>query len=346
MSAVAAGVAGALGEHADWRAEGVSVVEVVERLRELNREHALHEHGHAATRTLNLLVTAGDDVGDDELSAALSGIGSRHPSRTIVLREHDVDRLDARAAIDCDVREGSRLPGHCHDAVELLADAERLRHADSLARPLLVPGLPIVLWLPGAGSSPAEAPLAWRAQTIVLDARAGEDPAAAFLRAGRLTTEAAVQDLAWMRLARWRRRVAAAFELPQPRAVLAAVQRVEIRFCGPDVAAPLLLAGWLVARAGWTLLRMLGDGDRWSGEARRGDGEVVLVELGPPGGDRLLEGIHELAFHAPADDVRIVEPVPEADPIGTFGAALQRYDASAPGYAPALTAIIQGLAGS
>ncbi|HET6448928.1 MAG TPA: glucose-6-phosphate dehydrogenase assembly protein OpcA, partial [Conexibacter sp.] len=136
-------------ERSEWHGEDVSASEVAGQLLSLNREHARHERGHAATRTLNLLVAPGEDVERDALAAQLAGLSDRHPSRTIVVREHAAARLDAYVAIDCTIGSRAGGAGHCHDLALLLADGERLAHADSLVRPLRVPGLPTVLWLPG-----------------------------------------------------------------------------------------------------------------------------------------------------------------------------------------------------
>ncbi|HEU4703989.1 MAG TPA: glucose-6-phosphate dehydrogenase assembly protein OpcA, partial [Conexibacter sp.] len=159
-------------ERSEWRGEDVTAAEVAARLLALNREHARHAHGHAATRTLNLLVAPAGDVGPQQLAAQLAGLAERHPSRTIVVREHDAPRLDAQVAVDCTIGSRAGGAGHCHDMALLRADAERLAHADSLVRPLRVAGLPTVLWLPGTRASRAQDPLAGLAQAIVLDTTA------------------------------------------------------------------------------------------------------------------------------------------------------------------------------
>jgi glucose-6-phosphate dehydrogenase assembly protein OpcA len=333
------------GERTEWSGTDVSADALAARLMRMNHDHARHAHGHAATRTLNLLVAPGGDVARAELDARLAGLRTRHPSRTIVLHAHAAERLDATLAIECAIGAQAGGTGWCHDAVELRADAERLRHADSLVHPLLVGGLPIVLWLPGAGANPAESALARLAEAIVLDSNAAlatGSPASAFARALPLTAAARVRDLAWLRLARWRQRVASRFDDPAARALLGAVDRLELRFGGADAATPLLLAGWIAARAGWTLTHMHG-GERWEGEARRRDGARVALALGCPPGDDAPAGIHALTLRAADAEVRIVEPVAELDPARAFAAALGGFDESAPGYAPALRAIASGL---
>ncbi len=327
-------------ERTEWRGEGIELDAVVQRFMRMNRDHARadgHE-GHASTRTLNLLVAPGADVAGALLDAWLDSLSARHPSRTIVLCEHPAARLDALLAIDCALGCTAGATGWCHDTAVLSADAARLRHADSLVHSLLVGGLPIVLWLPGAQESPATAALAPLAEAIVLDSGAADDLRGALARAARL--DGRVRDLAWQRLARWRQRVAARFDAPPARTLLARAERVEVRCGGPDMAAPLLLAGWVAARAGWTLERLDGDADGWHGTARRADGAEVTLTIG---GAPAPDGIHALTFAAGDEQLRLDEPVAEPGAQRAFAAALRSFDVGAPGYAPALAALCAGL---
>ncbi|MGN6187983.1 MAG: glucose-6-phosphate dehydrogenase assembly protein OpcA [Conexibacter sp.] len=330
-------------ERSEWRGEDVTVGEVAERLLALNREHARHEHGHAATRTLNLLVAPADDVAPDELTNRLAGLADRHPSRTIVVREHAAPRLDAHVAIDCTIGCGAGGAGHCHDMALLVADAERLAHADSLVHPLRVAGLPTVLWLPGARTSRAQDPLATLAHALVLDSGAASGSAlpAAFARAAALDV-GRVRDVAWLRLRRWRRHVAARFEDPDALALLGGVERVELRSCRPQQASALLLAGWIAARAGWTVERLAPLERGWEGTARRANGGVVEIALGPPEQPDLT-GIHALALHADGATIALRAPVAAPNPARAFAAALGMFDTATPGYAPALAALLDGM---
>ena len=335
--------AAVLRERSEWRGEDVNASDVADRLVALNREHARHEHGHAATRTLNLLVAPGEDVERDALARQLTGLSDRHPSRTIVVREHAATRLDAYVAIDCTIGSRAGGGGHCHDIAELVAGAERLAHADSLVRPLRVAGLPTVLWLPGTRASRAQAPLAALAHAFVLDSGIASGPAlpAMLARAAALDVER-VRDVAWLRLRRWRRHVAARFEDPDALALLDRAEHVELRSCVAQQASALLLAGWIAARAGWRIERLAPEAHGWSGTARRRDGGQVELALGPPERpDRT--GIHALALHAAGATIALRAPVAAPDPARAFAAALGMFDTAAPGYAPALSALLDGM---
>lgn len=330
-------------ERTEWRGEDVELDEVAAQLMRLNREHAHHAHGHAATRTLNLLVACGGDVAGEQLTARLDALAARQPSRTIVLREHAADRLDAHVAIDCTIAPGPGATGHCHDAVTLTADAERLRHADSLVHALLVGGLPTVLWLPGARPTLAERALTGTAPAVVLDSDAAPDLAAGVARALRLGA-ARVRDLAWVRLTRWRQRIAGRFEAPEARALLTSATQLEVRCAAPDEAAPLLLAGWIVARAGWRPGALARTEAGWHASARRADGGEVEVLVGAAAGTTPACGIEAVAFAGPGGTaLELFEPVAEPDAARAFATALRTFDEPARGYAPALAALAQGL---
>jgi len=343
VSALAGAGASDARERSEWRGEDVSASEVAERLMALNREHARHEHGHAATRTLNLLVAPADDVAPDALATQLAGLADRHPSRTIVVREHAAPQLDATVAIDCTIGSGAGSAGHCHDMALLVAEAETLAHADSLVRPLRVAGLPTVLWLPGTRASHAQDPLATLADAIVLDSASASGAAlpAAFERAAALDV-ARVRDVAWLRLRRWRRHVAARFDDPEALALLACIDRVELRSCAPQQASALLLAGWIAARAGWAIDRLTPEAHGWSGSARRSDGGTVEIALGPPQVPDLT-GIHALALHAGHETIALRAPVAAPNPARAFAAALGMFDTATPGYAPALAGLLSAM---
>jgi len=150
-----------------------------------------------------------------------------------------------------------------------------------------------------------------------------------------------VRDLAWLRLARWRQRVAAHFDDPATRALLPAVERIELACAGEDAAMPLLLAGWVAARAGWTLSALAQCDGGWRGTAQRPGGGSVLLLLGSP--RAACSGIHALTFQTADRSIGIVEPVAEPGDARTFAAALSTFDESSPGYAPALAALLKGL---
>jgi glucose-6-phosphate dehydrogenase assembly protein OpcA len=151
-----------------------------------------------------------------------------------------------------------------------------------------------------------------------------------------------VRDVAWLRLRRWRRHVAARFEDPDALSLLGRIDRVELRSCAPQQAGALLLAAWIAARAGWTIERLTPEETGWSGSARRADGGAVSIALGPPETPDLT-GIHALALHAGDETIALRAPVAAPNPARAFAAALGMFDTATPGYAPALAALLDGM---
>jgi glucose-6-phosphate dehydrogenase assembly protein OpcA len=133
--------------------------------------------------------------------------------------------------------------------VVLSADPRRLDHADSLIAPLLVAELPVVAWMPDA-EGPHRDAVARRADHLVTDSSGN---GASLDAAAELAAHGPVHDLAWGRLERWRSAVSSAWDPPDRRGHLPTVTEVEISHGADAGTEALLLAGWIVARAGVAL---------------------------------------------------------------------------------------------
>ncbi len=190
-------------EAGSWTEKGTSVDEIADELLKLHHEHLSDGHGHSVARTLNLTVApCGGDI-EKSVEWAVARLGGHNASRTIILRQHDADRLDAKAVIKCEMpKERAGGVGLCHDVVTLTANAERLAHAASLVAPLIVQGLPSVLWTPDATRPPPDLELLERVDQVVLDSQgSGLD---ALRNAAGLAERTSVRDLVWGRLDYWR----------------------------------------------------------------------------------------------------------------------------------------------
>ena len=159
----------AVPERSRWRGEDVRVEELVDELARLHRLFQDHGHGHALARTLNLIVAPASSAAASAAEEALDGLGAHSPSRTLALRRHGADRLDAELVIESEVPEAAGRVGVSHDRVTLTADDSRLEHAASLLAPLLLSDLPTVLWLPEPDSPIPDRGLLDRAQQILVD---------------------------------------------------------------------------------------------------------------------------------------------------------------------------------
>lgn len=334
MSAGTAGLA-----EAGWSGEGVALATVADQLGRLSTELFWQEQSRSAARSLTLVVATAGDADPEEVERRLATLAAHQPARTIVLREHLEDRVDAEVRMACTVSPAPGVVGLCHDRVELRADRERLMHADSLVRPLLVAGVPVAVWLPDGDLGPCDAPLAALADHLVLDTALGR--AASSLRRAAVAAGAArVHDLVWGALAWWRARVAAAFEDPVARGLLDRAAVLEVEHAPGGEAAALLLAGWIAARAGWPLAA--------GPEGRHRFGSpigIVVREAAAPGGGH--GGVERLALRdAAGEGVDLRRGATSERGRDVFVEALRPSSRYARGYAEALSALAPVVAGA
>ena len=324
-----------------WWGEGVRVERIVSELDRLHRVHQSDGGGHALTRTLNLIVAPGPPGARAGVDATLAGLGAHSPSRTLILRRHDADRLDAEASLECRVFDAAGRVGVCHDQVVLSADEGRLAHAASLLAPLLLADLPTVLWIPAPGSQIPDPRLLERSQRVLVDSTHDGAP---FRRLLELAHGARVHDLAWGRLEFWRAATAAAFQRPERRSLLPRITGLEVVYGGEAVSPALLLAGWITARSDWRPAAIDRDHGRAAGTVTRPDGAAVNLSLSRDAGARGCGGIESLTLRAGENEVRVGRRAATSRWRDLFAEALQPLSSFGQGYAEALSAaaILEG----
>src|SRR5262249_17378266 len=123
----------------------------------------------------------------------------------------------------------------------------------------------------------------------------GPDVGEALSHACALTDDAYVVDLAWLRSTPWRERIAGAFDPPDARAELQAIDRVEIRHHPDSEASALLMLGWLSPPLGWTPRQLERDGAGLRGSADAGGREVALSAT--PDVALTVRGLATVALH-------------------------------------------------
>lgn len=259
-----------------WRGEDTTPTEIDEALRDLVEARHAESGTYAPARVLNLVVVA-DSRHREEVAERLERIGRSHPSRTIVLGvEEGRTRLDARAALTCG-KPGE--PGEltvCRERLELDVGPEHLPRLDSITGPLLVTGIDTLVWSPDGHPEAVDA-LAGAADSVLLDSGGAPDRHGALDRAAELSERTRVVDLAWLRSAPWRERVAAAFDPPASRAALQeGLRAVTVRHHPDSVASAALLIGWLGARLGLTGGTLHEEEGLLAGRAEGPGGEVEL----------------------------------------------------------------------
>jgi glucose-6-phosphate dehydrogenase assembly protein OpcA len=128
---------------------------------------------------------------------------------------------------------------------DLTITSVRPEHLNNAIATMRLSSLPTVIWWRGGPPARLDsvAPLADR---VLLDA---EDPAPLWRRVPALFEHAAITDLRWTRLTRWRSTMAHFFDLPQVRE--AAASFTDLTLAGSDRALCTLFAAWLDASLGW-----------------------------------------------------------------------------------------------
>ncbi len=268
-----------------WSAQGTTPDEIEAALRTLLAKRHAESASFIPARVLNMIVFV-DDAYSGEIANRLRGVGRYAASRLLVLSyEPGRERLDASASIAAD---GDPAPGQVALLRETVTVKLGDRHLDDLvtiADPLVVTDLPTLLWSPHGHAEAVDALLAL-AQATLLDSieepdRSQAGHRTAIDRAYKLSKQAYVVDLAWLRSTPWRERVATVFDPPPMRLQLRSLDSVKVMHHPDSRVAALLLVGWLASRLGWSLARSEvtaeGSDGKLRGSAQAPSGEVKLT---------------------------------------------------------------------
>ncbi len=171
----------------------------------------------------------------------LSGLGERHPSRTVVLlpQPDEDDGLDGYVEVDAyPVGEGRSI---CTETIRIRLKGKRASAPASVVQPLLLPDLPAFLrWrgLPPFGAPEFEG-LIDVVDRLIVDSTEWPDLPESYRGLTEIFDRVVVSDIAWARTSRWRPMLASLW--PD----IAGVQRIRVT---GTAAQAHLLAGWLRSR--------------------------------------------------------------------------------------------------
>jgi len=272
---VGAAVANALEDAEVWSAEDTSPSEIEGALRRLLEEQHARDAAYAPARVLNLVAIV-DREWRGEIVNRLERVGRYHPSRTIVCAvERGRDKLSAWATMSCHAGDGDGTIAVAEERVEVDLGPEHIERLATIVDPLVVPDLSTVVWAPHGHTTAVDA-LTELADVYLIDSVEAADPGAAVDRARKLLQTGYVVDLAWLRSAPWRERIAASFDPPAWRGELGRVDEVTIRHRDDSAISGLLLAGWLSSRLGWDPGAVIRQNGSMVARARGRRGEVKL----------------------------------------------------------------------
>ncbi len=217
----------------------------------------------------NLITLAAGRDAAGHLLGVLPGVAQQHPLRSLVAfwsrgeavpgLSRDVP-LGAWISAQCSVPVAGG-PQVCSEVITLAAVEGTEETVTNLLASILIPDLPVYIYLPCFTSALAGVAgrLADWTNLLILDSRnsgyrtTGQEGLLQLLSSppGGIP----VRDLQWSRLTAWRDLVSQFFDAPERRSLPYLISDVEITAARPDPAAipsaSLLLAGWLASRLAW-----------------------------------------------------------------------------------------------
>jgi hypothetical protein len=215
------------------------------------------EGGTVRLSVLNLVAACLDDESADMATQAVGRLGAKHPARAIIIvaDPEGADRIEADVSLQCSAIDDGQV---CAEQVRLNVGGEAAYHMASVVTPLLVPDIPVYLWL--IGSPPLHQAFGQDAvaicERLIIDSGEYEDHAGTLqMLAGELDAVGdaiALCDVAWERTRMWRQLLAQSFDGEEMRRFVHGITRVDVECSGVRVSAQTwLIAGWLAGRLDW-----------------------------------------------------------------------------------------------
>jgi glucose-6-phosphate dehydrogenase assembly protein OpcA len=215
------------------------------------------EGGTVRLSVLNIVAACVDTNSADLASQAVGRLGARHPARAIIIvADPDGEaQIEADLSLQCSSVDSGQM---CAEQVRLVVNGEAAYHLASVVTPLLVPDIPVYLWLIGA--PPLEQAFGQDAvavcERLIIDSGAYSDSAGTLRtlsgELGSIGDAIALSDIAWERIRLWRLLIAQCFDGEQVRGFIRGIIRVDVECSGDRVSAQAwLIAGWLASRLQW-----------------------------------------------------------------------------------------------
>lgn len=215
-------------------------------------------------------------------------IARQHPCRLILICPQLLGSAEITAEVSAyrPVEDGDRDGLLYCETIVLRGREESFRSAGPELLRLMRPGLPLYLyWEADADPQhPLLTSLLPHCQLLMVDSATLAAPAREFRRYRELQDQGAtLADLNWLRLAAWQELTAAAYDPPERRLGLSAIDRVAIDYERGNNGLALLFLGWLAGRLGWEprwQQRLGGDYDLRRFGLDGPEGRQVEAELG------------------------------------------------------------------
>jgi glucose-6-phosphate dehydrogenase assembly protein OpcA len=245
-------------------------------------------------RTLNFVGLGPETWTVERFERVMESLPQRHPCRG-VLAVVSPGRHGLEASISAHCWRTSAGGRHvCSEEVVLRAGAEDEHVLASTVLALLVPELPLHVWVIGPIdlASHVAAELIDGADTVFVDTADAPDIAASLraILAAHRKHGVAICDLAWRRMSVWRALAAQFFDGDEGLARLTQLQGVEITGGAGISSEMLLMAGWFISRLGLSLAELDREGGSLRATLYDGSRGVALkLSDGGVAGARLTE---------------------------------------------------------
>ena len=206
---------------------------------------------------LNLVAACVDVDSANMATQAVGRLGAKHPARAIIILAdpEGPDQIEADLSLQCSAVDAGQV---CAEQVRLQVGGEVAYHMASVVTPLLVPDIPVYLWL--IGSPPLRQAFGQDAvaicERLIIDSGEYEDQAATLAtlsdELGAVGDAISLCDVAWERTRTWRELLAQSFDGEEMRPFVHGITRVEVECSGDRISAQSwLIAGWLASRLDW-----------------------------------------------------------------------------------------------
>lgn len=183
-------------------------------------------------------------------------IAATNPCRIIALCPMlgEDEGVTAQVSAYCPVQKYNQSTLVCCEYITLRGTATALERIGGMISALMVSGLPNIVWwkaTPDAEYGLFDR-LAKISNNIVIDSSSFNDTETDLRKVAELVKQdTPIVDLNWRRLAPWQELTAAAFDPPDRRESLTAVDRVTIDYEKGNPAQALMFLGWLASRLQW-----------------------------------------------------------------------------------------------
>ena len=229
---------------------------VASALDDLHRD-ALRQAGAESTQVrlsvLNVVAACNEASRVAGAVETLVMVAERHPARVIVINaDHNRPEM-----LESDIALRQSPAGGYVELVTIEVGGEPALHLTSIVQPLLIPDIPVQLWVVGAppldqAFSPDAVGLVDR---LILDSDEYHDAAPTL----RLISDElemypplTLSDMTWERIRTWREAISHAFNGPAMRPWLARITGVDIVTAGSHAHAQAwLLAAWMASQLSW-----------------------------------------------------------------------------------------------